>query len=187
MAVVVSIGGGGPRCCVSGPGSGCGRKGGVVVPRKPKAHSNGRPTKLSDELQAQIVADVRAGSYAEVAAQRAGIGETTFYRWMRWGEAARPRYRQFRQAIRDAEGHAEVRAVTLVATEMSKDWKAAAWYLERKFQARWGRRERVEQAINMSVSEELISRLDRAKVRARASQAQLEPAPFVRAPVKTIP
>ncbi len=39
-----------------------------------------------------MVADVKAGSRAEVTAKRAGIGETTFYRWMRWGEAGRPRY-----------------------------------------------------------------------------------------------
>ena len=122
-----------------------------MVPRKPKAHTNGRPTKLSDERQAQIVADVRAGNYAEVAAKRAGIGETTFYRWMRWGEAGRVRYRQFRQAIQDAEGHAEVRAVTLIATEMSMDWKAAAWYLERKFHDRWGRRERLEHDVTLDL------------------------------------
>ena len=107
-------------------------------------HAGGRPTKLSDALQAQIVQDVRAGNYAEIAAKRAGINESTFYRWMQWGKDHRPRYQEFHKAIRDAEGHAEARAVTVIATEMAKDWKAAAWYLERKFHDRWGRRDRQE-------------------------------------------
>ena len=107
-------------------------------------HAGGRPSKLTDALQTQIVADVKAGNYAEIAAKRAGIGEKTFYRWMAWGEQSRPRYAEFRQAIRDAEGHAEARAVTVIAAEMAKDWKAAAWYLERKFHDRWGRRDRQE-------------------------------------------
>ena len=38
----------------------------------------------------------------------------------------------------EAEAFAHARAVTIIATAMAGDWKAAAWYLERKFQKCWG-------------------------------------------------
>ena len=80
------------------------------------------------------------------------------------------------EALRDAEGHAEVRAVTLIAAEMPKDWKAAAWYLERKFHDRWGRRER--QDVTMTEpSEDLLARLDRGRARIAAAARKREEPP----------
>ena len=106
---------------------------------------NGRPTKLTPAIQEQIVGDIKAGNYAEVAAKRAGIDRTTFFTWMQKGETAScGEFRDFHDAIRIAEGHAEVRAVTVVAAAMPGDWKAASWYLERKWHDRWGRRQVIE-------------------------------------------
>ena len=42
----------------------------------------------------------------------------------------------------DAEAFAHARAVTIIAKAMLDDWKAAAWYLERKYHDQWGRRDR---------------------------------------------
>ena len=105
---------------------------------------HGRPAKLTDAVQDKIVSAIRAGNYAETAAAYAGIAKTTYYRWMQQGEDGRPRYREFRDAIRAAESEAEVYAATVLRKAMPDDWKAAAWYLERKFQDRWGKRERIE-------------------------------------------
>ena len=79
--------------------------------------------------------------YAQVAAVYAGIGERTFYRWMELGEGAKAgRYRQFWQAVKAAEGEAEVRAAAIIQKKMTGDWRAAMTYLERKHPKRWGRR-----------------------------------------------
>jgi hypothetical protein len=101
----------------------------------------GRPSKLTPEVQGKIVTAIRAGNYAQVAAVYAGITERTYYRWMELGERARGgRYLQFFQAVKAAEGEAEVRAVAIIQKKMPDDWRAAMSYLERKHPKRWGRR-----------------------------------------------
>ncbi len=72
----------------------------------------GRRTKLTDELQQQIVSYIRAGAYDWVAAQAAGIGKTTFYRWIQAGERGRQPYAGFLVAVQEA------RAVARVSAEM---------------------------------------------------------------------
>jgi len=105
----------------------------------------GRLTKLTAEVQEKIVQAIRAGNYAEIAAGYAGIGTTTFYRWMQQGwEQASGRCREFREAVKAAEREAEVRAVAIVQQHMPSKWQAAMTYLERKFPERWSRREKLE-------------------------------------------
>jgi hypothetical protein len=56
------------------------------------------------------------------------------------GRAPRRRYRHFFQAVRVAEGEAEVRNVAIIQKQMPANWRAAMAYLERKRPKRWGRR-----------------------------------------------
>jgi transposase-like protein len=106
----------------------------------PKA-ATGRRSKLTPELQEKIVRVIRAGNYAYIAAEYAGIGQSTFYRWLEQGEAQTTGpYRDFREAVKAAEREAEIRAVATVQQHMGKSWQAAMTYLERKFPQRWGRR-----------------------------------------------
>jgi transposase len=103
----------------------------------------GRPSKLTPETQDRIVQAIQAGNYLEVAAQYAGIGATTLYRWMALGEdeTADDIYREFRQAVESARSAAEVRNVALIQKAANDGtWQAAAWYLERTAWQRWGRR-----------------------------------------------
>jgi hypothetical protein len=44
-----------------------------------------RPTKLTANRQELIVSAIRIGNYARVAAEAAGIDESTLYRWMKRG------------------------------------------------------------------------------------------------------
>ena len=101
-----------------------------------------RPTKLTSEVQEQIVTAIRAGNYIETAAAYAGIDKSTLYDWLRRG-ARSPRgpYRGFSNAVKKALAEAEVRDVALIAKAGTKEWQAAAWRLERKFPDRWGRRD----------------------------------------------
>ena len=99
----------------------------------------------------------------------AGIDETTFYRWLK--RPTKP-FRQFRQSLKKAEvafKAANLARIQLAAIEGSvttkkrvrqlsngntiieitevvkpPTWQAAAWLLERKFPAEWGRHRRVE-------------------------------------------
>ena len=103
----------------------------------------GRPSKLTPEVQDRIVQAIQAGNYLEVAAQYAGIGTTTLYRWLQQAEdpTADDMYRQFRDAVESARSAAEVRNVALIQKAANDGtWQAAAWYLERTSWQRWGRR-----------------------------------------------
>lgn len=142
-----------------------------------------RPSKLTDTVTERVASLIMGGSYANRAAEAAGIGERTFYRWMKEGEAiadkveafedkvdawndlsyaerrdARERKPldsevpseaevakwQFWQTIKKAEAEAEARNTALIQTQASKSWQAAAWWLERKFPDRWGRKDKVQ-------------------------------------------
>ena len=117
--------------------------------RVPASNRLGRPSKLTPELQDSIVKAIQAGNYAQVAARHAGIGETTFYRWLQQGQAdaeanRKTSFRDFWEAVKKAESAAEVRAVVILQRAMPNSWQAAMTYLERRYPARWGRRERFE-------------------------------------------
>lgn len=105
----------------------------------------GRPSKLTPERLKRIVDAIRAGNYVETAAEYAGIGKTTFYRWMEQGEkASRGIYRDFRDAVMRARAEAEARNIALIQKAAPDDWRAAAWWLERAFPDRWGSRQKLE-------------------------------------------
>ena len=101
----------------------------------------GRPSKLTPELQDRIVRAIRAGNYASTAVKAAGIAESTFYRWL---SSVENDYQEFQEAVQKAEAEAEQRNVAIIESAAPKNWQAAAWWLERKFFDRWGRKERRE-------------------------------------------
>ncbi|HEY4897587.1 MAG TPA: transposase [Solirubrobacteraceae bacterium] len=99
-----------------------------------------RPTKLTPELQERIIKAVRAGNYAEAAARASGIAPSTYYRWLQRGTVEEHgAYRDFSEAVRQAEAEAEVHAVAILRRAMGEDWRAALAYLERRYPGRWRR------------------------------------------------
>jgi transposase len=100
-----------------------------------------RKTKLTPELQKKITGAIAAGNYHETACALAGVSTSSFYRWMQQGEKARAGiYREFWEAVKKAEAVAEAKRVKIIADAAEENWQAAAWYLERRYPDRWGRR-----------------------------------------------
>jgi hypothetical protein len=122
---------------------------------------NGRPTKISPEIQGAIALHVEAGNYPEVAAQAEGISKATYYRWMQRGEedeaaGRRTVYREFRERITRARAKAQTYYVGLLlrnADERS-DSRAIIEYLARTDPARWGRKDVV---VSKGVTADLTS------------------------------
>ena len=83
----------------------------------------GRHTKLTPEVHQQIVAFIRAGAYDWVAAEAAGIGKSTFYRWLERGaaRAAEP-HRTFLVDVRQARAQSRVAAETEVRRDQPLAW-----------------------------------------------------------------
>lgn len=102
----------------------------------------GRKTKLTKDIQEKLVSAIAHGNYHEVACFLVGIGSSTFYSWMKKGEEENSKriYRDFVEAIKKAEAIAEAQRLQVISKASHENWQAAAWYLERRYPDRWGRR-----------------------------------------------
>ena len=101
----------------------------------------GRPTKLTPQVQAKIVSALQAGNYFDTACGYAGITKQTGYNWMAKGaDANSGKFFDFFNAVEKASADAEVGTVAVIKKVMPETWQAAAWWLERRFPAKWGRR-----------------------------------------------
>ena len=98
--------------------------------RRPTA---GRPDKLTPETQAKIVQAVRAGAFIETAAAYAGISKVTLYDWMKRGnKAPHGKFRDFLNAVTQAFSEATVADLAQISAAAAKDWRAAAYRLEKR-------------------------------------------------------
>ena len=83
----------------------------------------GRNTKLTPEVQETILAYIRAGAFEWVAAEAAGIGKSTYYRWMKLGEQQRSGvHHEFWRAVRQARAQVRVAVEAAVRTDQPFAW-----------------------------------------------------------------
>lgn len=124
-----------------------------------------RPTLLTPEVQASIVASLEEGMYRAVAAQLAGIGERTLYLWLERGERGEEPYAEFLHAVKSAEAIAERDVIRAVKMGL-EGWQSKAWVAERRWPKRWAAR--VRTAVTEEVdafTDRLAKRLDEATMR----------------------
>ncbi|WP_414468894.1 transposase [Methanobacterium sp. ACI-7] len=107
-----------------------------------KKGKKGRPTKLTPKLKEEIVNLLKMGNYIETTCATVGINKSTFYAWMKKGEeSTRPnRYSKFYEEVKQAQARSEAREVNIINAHAEKNWKAAAWKLERRHHERWGKK-----------------------------------------------
>lgn len=87
---------------------------------------------------------IKLGNYNTVVCQYLGIHESTWYKWLQEGrDAKRGIKKEFFDTIKKAESHAEIRNVQVIQNATNENWQASAWYLERKFHDRWGRKDHI--------------------------------------------
>lgn len=122
-----------------------------------------RPTILTPEIQEIIVKALHLGATHRLAGLAAGIGESTFYTWMALGRdtGASP-YLEFLNAVKIAEGAGAVECLEkLAVASRDGNWQAAAWVLERRYPAEYGRtvQEHTVKVDWASLTEEQLQRL----------------------------
>jgi hypothetical protein len=86
-----------------------------------------KPPPLTPAIEKTIVAYVRAGGYAHIAAEAAGIPREVFEEWMRKGEAKRSSkmYKHFAEEVRRAEAQARLGAEVAALKDKPMDWLKA--------------------------------------------------------------
>lgn len=108
---------------------------------------------MTPAVRKRVEQAILAGSSFRAAAEFAGVAESTFHSWLARGraeEGARRRdpgercYVLLAQAVEQASGRAEVRAAMTITKAQETDWRAAAFFLERRDPANWGKHLAIE-------------------------------------------
>lgn len=78
----------------------------------------GRKIKLNDKLQAALRDCIAAGVRVVDACAHVGVAESTYYGWLKRGEAGEVPFAEFLEAINRAQGEAKVTAIETLRTAM---------------------------------------------------------------------
>jgi hypothetical protein len=83
-----------------------------------------RPNSLTPAVEAKILGYIRAGGFAHVAAEVAGVPQETFAAWLERGSrpGAREPYRSFVPRVREALAQARLRAEIAVMDKTPLHW-----------------------------------------------------------------
>src|SRR5262245_28587191 len=107
----------------------------------------GRPTKLTPEVQDQLCKALRTGCSLRDAALLAGIYPSTLQRWLARGRAEQQGgYCDLREAVTRARCLWRAAMLAQVRRASKRDWRAAAWALERLGGRRYRRKDERRQA-----------------------------------------
>lgn len=104
---------------------------------KPARNKTGRPFALTPEVQKIILENVAAGATLKDAAGAAGVSYDAIA-----DARHRPEFVGFCQALTHAEASLRCRVAASLADH--EDWRAKAWYIERRDREQWGKRETLE-------------------------------------------
>lgn len=110
------------------------------------------PQKFTPEARTKILTALKLCAPRETAAEIAGITSKTLRSWL---SSKAPKYREFQADVARVEGETERKLVSTIIKAGSKDWKASAWILERKYRRNWGYKARIEFETQERVENEL--------------------------------
>lgn len=130
--------------------------------------------------QAAILQALSEGLPVRESCRAARVSIPQFYRWCR-------KYEDFRDRVREAELESRASLIRTILEARYRDWRAAAWLLERRWPEEWGRQDRLRQPAATDaeglVGEETLGSLGleelralRDELRARAMQDQADAA-----------
>jgi hypothetical protein len=142
---------------ISGPSRARSTQASVRKPSELDPPQPGRPTRYSEELGDKICALIAAGVPMRLAARAHGIGRSTLYDWRQAGDAGLPPYAAFVAKLDLALARVETTLTVSLTSAARKDWRAAAWWLERRRPQRYGAKQtlRVEKPLNELSDSEL--------------------------------
>ena len=92
--------------------------------------------KYNHEIVKKLIGYIEAGSNVATACRAVGISRETFYDWLK----DKTKSDISDTIIQKAKAKAEIKYVSIVQNAANRNWRAAAWFLERKYPKRWGRK-----------------------------------------------
>jgi hypothetical protein len=121
-----------------------------------------RPTVYTRAIGRAICQRVAAGMPITLACRQEGIGRRTLYDWRAAGRRGRAPYAAFAAELDRAEARAEAAITLRIVQAARRDWRAGAWYLERRWPKRWALRTRLEARPQPNVERMTDADLDAA-------------------------
>ena len=110
--------------------------------------------KLNEDTKARLVQGIKLGLSNKLAAQYAGVSESTFYAWRQRGQAGEEGYLELLESLKRAEAESAAHCLAVIKrAAQDGNWTSAAWLLERRHGYRKEQVEKVEPDI---VQEELV-------------------------------
>ena len=131
-----------------------------MVGQHKKRQRKRKPTKVQSKVREDLIENLRTGMTIEAACLLAGIGRTTYYRWLdedeKWAD-------ECKSAVRFAEAVLLERVKQLAMDKM--DWRAFAWILEKRFPDDYGKRQelKVESTQSSDGTAEVLAMLEQVK------------------------
>lgn len=110
---------------------------------KRKTGKRGRPSKFTPELGLSICRLVMTGVPIGEACRVQGIGRNTLHVWRTAGAAGRAPFAAFLEEIERAQAQAVASITMHVVKAAQKDWRAGAWWLERRCPELYGTKQTV--------------------------------------------
>lgn len=109
--------------------------------------TNGGRTKCTPELIGRARELAAEGHYLVTIAGILRIGESTVTDWFGKARKGVEPFASFAAAVEEGHAEAEATALRTIRAAGLEDWHAAAWFLERKANERWGRKDRHAHAV----------------------------------------
>jgi transposase len=130
-----------------------------------------RKTKLTKEMIDKIATFIANGNYVETACKALGIGQSTYYEWMKKGREGKKPYAELAETVKKAEAIAEAKRIQTILMASEETWQAAAWYLERRYPERWGQKKRGDDSDDHNIKlKELVDAIrEAASVQSKTS------------------
>ena len=120
----------------------------------------GRHTILTDAVRAGLAEAVELGATWDAAADAVGIGVSTLRQWRRRGEDGEEPFAALVAELQRAEAAGITRALRVIRGAADDgEWTAAAWILERRYPADYGRRMESRVEVSAPSAEQAIAAL----------------------------
>lgn len=119
-----------------------------MAKKKPSKHT-GRKRLLDKQSPKidEVIKRIELGCTRDASVKAAGLSKAVFYRWLKLGYEKKEKiYIDFLERVERAEADSQVRSMITIrkAAEQDNDWRAAAWFLERRFKKDFGKLTTVE-------------------------------------------
>ena len=120
-------------------------------------------TRFTPEVQDAVIEGLEKGYTREHAGRLVGAGRDLVSKWVRKGQKGAEKYAEFASRVVEAEQKSQSILVDHIKIHAEKDWRAAAWLLERRFDCF---------KLKSRTSQEAQLRLDAAAI--QKAEAELE-------------